>query len=87
MRVKLALAAALATGTALVGVGVGGLVGVDRQLEAATPPRSETRVVSDGDHKRGDCPADKSREPGASSAQALAGPRGQRRLRRGKAKL
>ena len=47
MRVKLALAAALVTGTALVGVGVGGFVGVDRQLEAATPKQGETRVVGD----------------------------------------
>ena len=67
MRVKLALAAALATGTALVGVGVGGLVGVDRQLEAATPQQSETRVVSEGDGKRGDCPADKADQPRPSS--------------------
>jgi len=59
MRVKLAVAAALVAGTGLVGVGVGGLVGVDRQLEAATPQQGETRVVKDGDAGRGDCPADK----------------------------
>ena len=71
MRVKLALAAALATGTALVGVGVGGLVGVDRQLEAATPQQSETRVVSDGDGKRGDCPADEADKPRAKQSRKL----------------
>lgn len=58
--VKLALGAALAVGATLVGVGIGGLTGVDRQLEAATPNQGETRVVGDpGD--RGDCPADKPR--------------------------
>jgi len=57
--VKIALAAALAVGAALVGVGVGGLAGVDRQLEAATPQQGETRVVKDGDARRGDCPDDK----------------------------
>jgi hypothetical protein len=55
--VKIALAAALAMGATLVGVGVGGFVGVDRQLEAATPKQGETRVVGDDGH-RGDCPAD-----------------------------
>ena len=55
---RFALAAAVAVGAALVGVGVGGLVGVDRQLEAATPQDAKTRVVSEGDGHRGDCPAD-----------------------------
>jgi hypothetical protein len=56
--VKIALVTALAAGATLVGVGVGGMAGVDRQLEAATPQQGETRVVSEGDGKRGDCPAD-----------------------------
>jgi hypothetical protein len=53
--VKLALGAALATGAILVGIGVGGLTGVDRKLEAATPKQGQTRVVDDGKN----CPADK----------------------------
>ena len=56
--VKIALVTALAAGAALVGLGVGGLAGVDRQLEAATPQQGQTRVVKDEDSKRGDCPAD-----------------------------
>ena len=71
MRVKLALATALATGTALVGVGVGGLVGVDRQLEAATPKQGDTRVVNQDDAKRGDCPANRDREPPAKQSRKL----------------
>jgi hypothetical protein len=73
MRVKLALAAALATGVALVGAGVGGLVGVDRQLEAATPAQGDgdTRVVSEGDAKRGDCPADKPDKPQPKQSRKL----------------
>lgn len=71
MRIKLALAAALATGVALVGAGVGGLVGVDRQLEAATPSQGDTRVVSEGDAKRGDCPADKQDKPQPKQSRKL----------------
>jgi len=71
MRIKLALAAALATGVALVGAGVGGLVGVDRQLEAATPQQGDTRVVSEGDGKRGDCPADKPDKPQPKQSRKL----------------
>ena len=71
MRVKLALATALATGTALVGIGVGGLVGVDRQLEAATPQQGDTRVVNQDDAKRGDCPADRDHEPPAKQSRKL----------------
>ena len=65
MRVKLALATALVTGTALVGVGVGGFVGVDRQLEAATPKQGKTRVVGD------DCPRDKHEQPPAKQSRKL----------------
>ncbi len=54
MRAKLALVAVLASGVGLVGAGVGGLVGVDRQLEAATPDQGQTRAVGGRD-----CPADK----------------------------
>ncbi len=71
MRIKLALAAALATGVALVGAGVGGLVGVDRQLEAATPQQGDTRVVSEGDATRGDCPADKPVKPQPKHSRKL----------------
>jgi hypothetical protein len=67
VRVKLALAAALVTGTALVGVGVGGFVGVDRQLEAATPKQGQTRVVDDHGDRRGDCPADADKPPARQS--------------------
>ena len=63
--------AALASGVALVGAGVGGLVGVDRQLEAATPKQGDTRVVSDGDAKRGDCPADKPDKPQPKQSSKL----------------
>ena len=69
--VKLALAAALAVGATLVGVGVGGLAGVDRQLEAATPKQGDTRVVNEGDAKRGDCPADRDHEPPAKQSRKL----------------
>lgn len=69
MRVKLALATAVVTGTALVGVGVGGFVGVDRQLEAATPKQGETRVVGDRGDRR-DCPADADK-PGPKQSRKL----------------
>lgn len=59
--VKVAVAGALGLGAALVGIGVGGMAGVDRQLQAATPKQGQTRVVSEGDAKRGDCPAAKPR--------------------------
>lgn len=69
--VKLALAAALAVGATLVGVGVGGLAGVDRQLEAATPLQGQTRVVNEGDAKRGDCPADEAGKPREKQSRKL----------------
>ncbi|MEJ7817379.1 MAG: hypothetical protein WKF49_01755 [Thermoleophilaceae bacterium] len=37
---RLALAGAVATGAAMVGVAAGGVVGVDRKLEAATPKQA-----------------------------------------------
>jgi hypothetical protein len=50
------LAGALATGAALVAVAITGLVGVDRQLQAATPAH-EVRVSQDTRHHP--CPHEK----------------------------
>ena len=47
------MATALAAGVAMVGAGLGGLVGVDRKLQAATPAH-QTHNVSD--HPRGHRP-------------------------------
>lgn len=44
------LATALATGTALVGVGAGGMVNVDHKLQAATPKKAAHPAA------RGACP-------------------------------
>ena len=69
--VRLAVVAALAAGATLFGAGVGGFVGVDRQLEAATPKQGETRVVGDGEAKSGDCPAERDDRPPAKQSRRL----------------
>lgn len=50
----------VAVGAALLGSAFGGMVGVDRKLEAATPDRSDMRFVRDAQPGAGrDCPREK----------------------------
>ena len=66
---RLAVATALVAGVAMVGAGLGGLVGVDRKLQAATPAR-EMRNVSDHPLRHRPCPAPHGQHRRAAGAQA-----------------